>query len=250
MYTINEFSKLSGVSPRSLRHYEDLGLLNPSREKNGYRIYNNSDVEKLHLILFYKSLGYKLSSIKEIMKSSDFNLEESLIKQLTILEERKEQLESLIDNVNKTLKSIRGEIVMSDIEKFEIFKKNLVEENERNYGEIVRNFYGDDSVNHANNKILNMTEDDYQRIQDLSEELNEKLGNATKIGDPHSVLAKEVVELHKEWLSFFMHHPVCNDTQLSLAKMYVADDRFKKYYENICEGSAEFLLEAVKFHNA
>lgn len=246
MYNIKEFSMLSGVSPRTLRHYEDLGLLNPSRGENGYRIYGDTEVSTLQLILFYKELGFQLSSVKEILTGEDFDMENSLKEQLESLEQKRNQLDGLIENVHNTLKSMRGEIKMTDKDKFEAFKKNLVAENERKYGDEVREMYGEELVNYANNRILGMTKDEHKAIEELSAKLNETLKKATEIGDPNSDLAKEAVELHRKWMGFFMKDSDCEEAQIGMSEMYVNDGRFKAYYDNILEGSAEFLRDAVR----
>ena len=87
---------------------------------------------------------------------------------------------------------------MSDKEKFEAFKKNLVEENDKKYGEEVKEMYGEESVNYANNRILKMTEEEHKNIEELSKLLNDSLKSAAEIGDPNSELARTVVKLHKE----------------------------------------------------
>lgn len=135
---------------------------------------------------------------------------------------------------------------MSDKEKFEAFKKNLVEENDKKYGEEVKEMYGEESVNYANNRILKMTEEEHKNIEELSKLLNDSLKSAAEIGDPNSELARTVVKLHKEQLSFFMDSPICDDTQLALAEMHVADSRFSAYYDNIYTGSAVFLRDSIK----
>lgn len=246
MYSVNELSKLSGVSRRTLRYYEELGLLKPKRAQNDYRVYESNDVDQLQLILFYRELGYPLKTIHEIIHSKDFNMEKSLRGHLNELEERQKQLGLLIENVKTTLKSIRGESIMTDKKKFEAFKGNLVDENEKKYGKEVREMYGEASINYANDKILNMTEEECTNIETLSENLYKKLKKAAEIGDPSSDLAQEVVQIHRKWMSFFMENSDCPEAQIAMTEMYVNDERFKAYYDNIFQGSAEFLRDAVK----
>lgn len=69
-YTIQKLSQLAGISTRTLRYYDEIGLLKPDRiNSSGYRIYGATEVDRLQQILFYRELGVKLDSIKEIITS-------------------------------------------------------------------------------------------------------------------------------------------------------------------------------------
>ena len=121
-YTINELSKISGISPRALRYYDQIGLLVPERiSSNGYRIYGVNEVDILQQILFYRELGVSLDEIKNLINVPDYDKEKSLLIHLDALLNKQEQIEVLIKNVRKTIKSLKGVTVMSDKEKFEGF---------------------------------------------------------------------------------------------------------------------------------
>ena len=75
MYLIKKVSELSGVSVRTLHHYDEIGLLKPTKLENGYRVYTANDLDKLQQILFYKFLGFKLSKIAEILNNKSNHLE-------------------------------------------------------------------------------------------------------------------------------------------------------------------------------
>lgn len=249
-YTINALAKMSGISSRTLRHYDDIDLLKPSRiSSTRYRIYGQKEIDKLQQILFYKELGLGLSDIKEILNNSNFDPGEAMEKHLLELENKKKQIEKLIKNVNKTLKSIKGEIKMSNKEKFEGFKQNMIEENEKKYGQEIREKYGDKVVEESNKKLANMSQEEYDDIEKLTSELNNKLKEAVATGNPKGDLAQEVCELHKKWLTFYWPKDTYNkEAHLSLAQMYCQDERFREYYEKIAPGTAEFLYEAIKIY--
>ena len=78
-YSINELSKIAKISTRTLRYYNEIGLLNPKRiNSSGYRIYGEYEVDKLQQILFYKSMGFKLENIKNIINSPSFDIMSAL----------------------------------------------------------------------------------------------------------------------------------------------------------------------------
>ena len=146
-YTVNRLAQISGVSKRTLRYYDEIGLLRPERvNPNGYRIYGQMQVDLLQQILFYRELGLPLEEIREIIKNPGFDREKALEDHLTALLQKKRQTEILISNVKKTLDSMKGRAMMSDEEKFEGFKRDLIKENEEKYGREVRKAYGEDAV--------------------------------------------------------------------------------------------------------
>ena len=77
-YTVKQLAKISGVTPRTLRYYDQIGLLAPDRvEKNGYRMYGQEQVDLLQQILFFRELGVDLETIRSLVYSGDFDREES-----------------------------------------------------------------------------------------------------------------------------------------------------------------------------
>lgn len=136
---------------------------------------------------------------------------------------------------------------MSDGEKFEGFKKKILQENEKEYGEEIRERFGDDTVKRSNMKFMNSTRKDLEKTEELSSRFNEALKEAFIDGDPSSEVAQKACELHREWLGSYWDE-YSKEAHLGLAKMYVDDSRFKKYYDNIVDGGAEFLYEAMKIY--
>ncbi|MGM8216124.1 MerR family transcriptional regulator [Bacillaceae bacterium W0354] len=104
MYRVNEVAKLSGVSVRTLHHYDQIGLLKPSFvADNGYRYYDDQSIARLQQILFFKELGFKLQRIREIMSSEDFDQKDALIRHRELLKLKKHRLEKIIRTVNQTI---------------------------------------------------------------------------------------------------------------------------------------------------
>ena len=97
MRTVNEVSKLTGISVRTLHYYDQIGLLKPSQvTEAGYRLYDDAALEKLQQIMLYRELEFPLKDIKEIMESSDFDRNQALQQQIEMLTLKKEHLENLI----------------------------------------------------------------------------------------------------------------------------------------------------------
>jgi DNA-binding transcriptional MerR regulator len=244
-YTINKLAKLAGISTRTLRYYDEFELLSPIRmNSNGYRIYGQKEVDRLQQILFYRELGVPLEEIKKIISAKDFDSVAALQSHLTALLAKREQLDSLIINVEKTIKAAKGETTLSDIEKFDGFMQKLVDDNERQYGEEIREKYGDEAVDRSNAKVRGMTKEQYAETEKLSLALNETLKAAFEQGDPASALAQKACELHKKWLCGFWDH-YSKEAHIGVTQMYVDDPRFTAYYDKIAVGCAAFLRDAV-----
>ena len=133
---------------------------------------------------------------------------------------------------------------MKDNEKFEGFKRNLLDENERKYGKEVREKYGEETVKASNDKFMKMTKEQYEEFEKLSIEVLDTLEAAMETKDPAGDLAQKACELHKKWLTFTWKD-YSKEAHAGLAQMYVDDERFTAYYDKRKPGMAEFLRDAI-----
>lgn len=243
---INELAKLSGVSARTLRYYDEIGLLKPTViEQNGYRQYNQSDVDRLQQILFYRELDFKLEQIKALLEDEHFDVEEALLKQQALLKQKRNYLNGLLKTIEKTIQSMEGEVSMSNEQKFEAFKNKLIEDNEQAHGQEIREKFGEDMVNASNHKLKQMTEAQYEANQLLEQQLFARLKEALASGDATTEIAMEVAELHKRWLSFYWAK-YTKEAHAGLAQMYIYDERFIEYYDSrVGQGATQFLADAI-----
>lgn len=244
-YTVQKLGKLAGVSTRTLRYYNEIGLLEPARKNSsGYRIYGQAEVDKLQQILFYRELGVDLEKIKRIVNDPSFDGPLALKQHRQQLLEKRRQLDFLITNVENTISAVEGKSQMKDTEKFKGFKQQLIDDNEKQYGEEIRGKYGDATVDQSNAKMLNMSEAKYAEFKRLEQEVFDTLASAVETGDPAGVLAQKAAELHREWLSYTWP-TYSKEAHAGLAQMYVDDERFAAYYDKACPGAAGFLRDAI-----
>ena len=247
-YSIKALSHMAGISPRTLRYYDEIGLLSPQRIKeNGYRTYGEKEADLLQQILFYRELGVPLEKIRNIMSSKSFDAAKALQNHLAALKDKKAQTERLIANLEKTIAAAKGEVLMNTKEKFEGFKKTLIEENETKFGKEAREKYGDEAINAGNDKLMGLNEKQYADMQELSQKINDKLKTAFEQGDPAGILAQQLCAMHKEWLGYTWNS-YSKEAHRGLAQLYVEDERFKSYYDSIAEGCAEFLRDAIEVY--
>ncbi|MFC5471081.1 MerR family transcriptional regulator [Cohnella suwonensis] len=247
-YTVQKLGQLAGVSTRTLRYYDAIGILKPARvNTSGYRIYGQREVDALQQILFYRELGVGLEEIKEIVTSPSFDADRALMEHRQNLLERRKQLDALIANVDLTLAQRKGSGTMSDKQKFEAFKMKLIDNNEKQYGKEAREKYGDDQVDKSNKKLKNMTEEQYAEVEKLASAVHVALEEAFATGDPAGEPAQNAVELHRRWLTFYWDS-YSKVAHAGLAQMYVDDPRFTAYYDKDQPGVAAFLRDAVNVY--
>ncbi len=256
MYKISDVAKMTNISTRTLRYYDEINLLKPSNtSENGYRMYLSEDLDKLQQILFYKNLGLSLIEINKIVNDNNFNLEESLNETLEKYKTQRQYIDDIIENIELSLKDIKGEIKMSKedkfktIQEFEEFKDKMLEDNEKEYGEEMRanpSQYDPEMVKYSQRKVKNMTKGEFEEIENLRKEIQELLEKHVNVDDFDSNIAELIYSKHKQWLFFYwgkydprMHRGVCD--------IYIYDERFKKHYDSNLEGCAEFLRNCVYF---
>lgn len=245
-YTVKALSQLSGVTPRTLRWYDKLGLLPPGRTTQaGYRIYGPAQVDRLQQILFYRELGLPLEEIKAVLDSPDFAPQEALQSHLKALKERRGRLDALIETVEKTLRDQEGEAQMTDDEKFAAFKREAVAKNETRYGKEVREAYGDQAADDAKRAFLSMTEETYAAWTALDREIKTALAAAVRAGAaPAGAEGQRIAALHEKWLRV-TDKSYTREKHRGIAQLYVADERFTAYYDEDHPGCAQFLRDAV-----
>jgi DNA-binding transcriptional MerR regulator len=167
-YSVNKLSKISGISARTLRYYDEIGLLKPARvAESGYRLYGQREVDLLQQILFYRELGFSLEDIKLLLSAPDFDRMNAFTSHLSALYAKRERLDVLIKNVAQSVATMKGEEYMTDQEKFAGFAQQLIDENEQKYGAEAREKYGDAAVDQSNAHLKGLTRAQYDEGERL-----------------------------------------------------------------------------------
>ena len=122
MKTVKEISKITGISIRTLRYYDEIGLLKPSRvTEAGYRLYDDQELEKLQEILFYKELEIPLSDIKKIMDNPEYDKQKALAVQKSLLERKRNRLNGIVELIDDVMKGVNtmsfGAFTEADVKK-------------------------------------------------------------------------------------------------------------------------------------
>ena len=245
-YTIQELSRLSGVTTRALRWYDKIGLLTPSgRTEGNYRLYGPAEVDRLQDILYYRALGVELAQVKRILDDPSYNRLAVLRSHPAALEAERERVQGLINSVKETILTQERDEIMTDEKKFEAFKRGALEEYRKTYEAESREQYGDVEVDAMLTRLQGVTQEQYAEWESLGREILEKLSAAVTAGtDPAGEVGKELAALHQRWLTVTGNQ---YDVQRhrGLAELYVQDERFTAYYDREVPGCARFLRDAV-----
>lgn len=236
---------MAGVSTRTLRYYDEIGLLVPLRiSSSGYRIYGEEEINKLQQILFYREFDLPLEKITSLLHTRGYDREKMLREHRQKLLEKRDQIDQMLQTIEKSIAETKGMMRMKDTEKFKGLKEKTLKTNEEKYGKEIREKYGDEVVEESNRKFRGQSQEVYEKAERLAQEILEKLHAAMDEKDPSSIEAQEVAALHKEWISLYWP-TYTKEAHRGLAQMYVEDDRFRAYYDKEKEGAAEFLRDII-----
>lgn len=213
--------------------------------ESNYRYYTKSDVEILQQIMIYKEFGFELDEIKQMIQTDKLLKIETFQAHLIKLNEEKLRISKLIQNIDKTIQAMKGERTMTDTEKFEGFKEKLIDENDKQYKEEVIKKWGKDAYETSNKAFKNMSKETYMHFESLTKDIISTLLSAFKQGnDPKSETALKAAKMHKEWITLAWGR-YDQQIHLNLVDMYLADERFKAYYDKHQDGLAQLLRDAV-----
>ncbi|MCR8635157.1 MerR family transcriptional regulator [Paenibacillus radicis (ex Xue et al. 2023)] len=235
---VKEVADLVGISVRTLHHYDEIGLLAPEETTDsGYRLYSDDNLEILQQILFFRELGFPLKKIKEIINSPSFDRKEALELHYSMLLEKRSQLDTMIGTIEKTIQHLKGEIQMTNKEKFEGFDFS-----HNPYEQEARERWGDEAVDQANLKLGNMSKEEQKELPETMNSIYKKLAPLRK-GLPDSAESQAAIE---EWYVLLNKMGSYSlDAFRGLGQLYLDDERFTQNIDAFGEGLAQFMRDAM-----
>jgi MerR family transcriptional regulator, thiopeptide resistance regulator len=242
-YSIGQAAGVAGVTIRTLHHYEEIGLLPASeRTRSGYRSYDESDLERLQRILYYRELGFPLSEITALLEDPHNDAATHLRRQHALLKRRLQRLEAMIDAVELEMEAQQMGISLTPEERFELFGDFVPEDYEKEAEER----WGDTEVyKQSQRRVAAYTKQDWLKIKQEGGAIEQRLKAAFESGTaPDSDVAMDLAEEHRLQITRWFYD-CSHEIHRGLGQMYVDDPRFKKHYEAIAHGLAEFLRDAA-----
>jgi MerR family transcriptional regulator, thiopeptide resistance regulator len=240
-FTVHQLAKMAGITVRTLHHYDEIGLLRPSYQKeNGYRYYEEKELVKLQQILFFRELEFPLTDIKKMITATHFNAVQALKDQKQLLELKKKRLERILESLEDAIKREGGES-MSDTNLFDAFDEEEFKKNQ----EEARDRWGHtDAWKQSQERTKHWTKEDYQRIVKEGAKWTGKLATLREQGlSADSPEVQEMIGQHYEGLRTF--YEPSYEMYRGLGQMYVDDPRFSGYYEKFGKGLAIYMRDAM-----
>ena len=237
LWRVNEVSKLTGVSIRTLQYYDRIGLLHPAKyTEAGYRLYDDAALETLQQILLFRELEFPLKDIKEIISSPDFDRRKALDQQIELLRLKKEHIENLID--------LAREIKLSGVKKltFDAFDTKKIDE----YAAQAKASWGTTpAYKEFEEKSKGRTKEEDKKIYQGMIDLFAQFGRIRDT-DPASGEAQALVKKLQDHITEHMY--TCTKEILSgLGKMYAAGGEFTQNIDSYGGGgTAEFASRAIE----
>ncbi|MFF0227452.1 MerR family transcriptional regulator [Streptomyces sp. NPDC004629] len=242
-YSVGQVAGFAGVTVRTLHHYDEIGLLVPGgRSQAGHRRYSDADLDRLQRILFYRELGFPLDEVAVLLDDPDADPRAHLRRRHELLTARIERLRRMAEAVEHAMEARRMGINLTPEERFEVFgdkdPEQYAEEAEARWG-------GTDAYAESQRRAARYTKEDWKRLQAEVDDWSERYGALVDTGAPPAgEPAMDMAEEHRRHISrWFYECP--HGMHRCLGEMYVADERFKAFYDAMRPGLAEHLKEAI-----
>ncbi len=242
-HSVGEVARMSGVTIRTLHHYDEIGLLRPShRTAAGYRQYGQEDVERLARILVYRACGLSLPEIASVIDASGTDRAEHLRRQLGLLDAAAERLQQQRALLITAWEAQQMGINLTPEEYFEVFgdsdPRQHADEAQERWGET-------DAYRESNRRTSSYTKEDWARLGEQSGAIEAELAACLRAGEPaDGPRARAAAEAHRRHIDRWFY-PCSYDMHVGLAEMYVADPRFTAHYDDVEAGLAAYVHEAI-----
>ncbi len=242
-YTVQKLASLSGVSVRTLHHYDEIGLLKPAYiGENGYRYYGQEQLLLLQQILFFRNLGFELKKIGEIVKKNDFDRIAALYSHRKMLMRELEKTTELIETIDNTIEHLQGKKKMKDNQ----FFKGLNSPKQKEYEKylIDSGRHTDEELRVGRKRLEKWQPEDWAKVQAEWDALLKDYVSAIEKG-PNSPEAFACVKRHLQYLGRFGIEAK-KEGLAERASFYLGHPDWKKTFEPYHPKLQEFILAAME----
>lgn len=239
MMTVKQVSKLTGVSVRTLQYYDSIGLLSPHhRTEAGYRMYDDTDLEKLQQILLFRELEFPLKDIIRIVSSTDFDRKKALEQQINLLELKMERLGNIIDLARKIKETGVKTMDLS------VFDNTKIKE----YAEKAKKEWGNTDA-YKEFESRDHDRSDAEKHQEIAEfmELFAEFGRMHDKSPDSEEVQSQVKKLQEHITDNY--YTCTHEILLSLGKMYASGGEFTENIDKAGgKGTAVFVSKAIEYY--
>ena len=238
-YSIGEAAHMAGVSVRTLHHYDELGLVIAGRLDNGHRSYQHEQLETLQQVRFYVEMGFPLDTIRHLMADPGFDRGAALRQQRELLIGRSARMRAMLDSIELAILAHEEGEAMTTQDLFDGFDPAEHEE------EAAQRWGGTDAYAESKKRTSTYSPRDWSEATAESDAIAAGLAEIKRAGgEATSDDAIALAERHRLHIDRW-YYPCSRQMHQQLAEMYVADSRFKAYWDEIEPDLAEFVRDAI-----
>jgi MerR family transcriptional regulator, thiopeptide resistance regulator len=240
MKTVGEVAELTGVTVRTLHHYDELGLLAPSgRSESGYRLYSYDDLTRLREVLTWRTLGFSLTEIAALLDDPGHDRLAALQRQRALIERELDRLAALAGAVDAAIAAHRNGTELEVTTMFEGFDPSEYEDEAR------ERWGHTEAYRESSRRAAGYGEAEWAEIRGEAEAITRELVALMRSGAPaDGPEARALAERHRDHISRWFY-PCSPRMHRGLAEMYIADERFAGTYEREAEGLAPYFHDAI-----
>src|SRR4051795_1857724 len=239
MNTVKEVAEVSGVTVRTLHHYDEIGVLRPSdRSEAGYRLYSRADLERLQEILGWRELGFSLQEIRALMDDPHYDRAAALQRQRALVDEQSDRLQELRAALDAAIAAHESGSDQKEENMFQGFHNEYEDEARERWG-------GTPEFEESVRRTQSYGEADWRSIQTEGDAIAAEFAALMEAGaDPAGAEATGLALRHRAYISRWFYE--CTpQIHHGLAQMYVADPRFTKKWDEHGDGVAAYVREAI-----
>lgn len=240
-FTVGQVAERFDLTVRTLHHYDEIGLLTPSdRSRAGYRLYTSGDLARLQHVVVYRRLGFALEEVALLLDHPE-SAEEHLRRQRAAVMSRLEEMRDLVVAIDRALEREMNEQPASTEDLKELFGEGFHDsqaEAEQRWGDT-------EAWQQSRRRTKSYTRADWQQVRAESDALHKGFTDAMDAGEPAtSVMAMDAAEAHRLNIDdrFYDCPP---PVHRNLADLYTSDPRFTATYDEIREGMAGYVRDAI-----
>ena len=242
-YTVSQLAKMAGVSVRTLHHYDQIGLLEPSaRTEAGYRLYGEPELLRLQQILLFKELDMPLDEVRLILDDPGFDQVAALERHQQLLHRRMERLTRLLKTIARTIDRLtEDDMTLTDQELYE----GLTTEQIERYKREAREMYDPALVEESERRVKKMSRAEWKAVGAEGEAITTALAALTD-REPGDAEVQKLIARHHAWIEHF--YPCSAEVYRGLGQGYVEHPEFRAFYEKYRPGLADFISAAMNHY--
>ncbi|WP_460933613.1 MerR family transcriptional regulator [Phycicoccus ginsengisoli] len=242
LLTVGQVADELGVTVRTLHHYDEIGLVQPTeRSRAGYRLYTADDLTRLQHVVVYRRLGFALEEVRLLLDHPE-GVQQHLRRQRAAVAQRLEEMRELVAAIDKALEKEESGMALTKAEQKELFGEGYSDE----YAAEAEERWGDtDAWRQSQARTSGYSKEDWQRVKAEVDAVNAAFVAAKRAGAaPDSPEAMEAAEAHRRHIHDRFYE-LSHESHRGLGELYVSDPRFTKTYDELEPGLAQYVRDAI-----